>query len=240
MPHGDVPADAAERAARALSFGAAAEVYEKARPGYPAEAVRDGAGTGKLTRTLVAEGHHVRAVDPDAGMLAALGAAVPEVPFDVGSAEALPAADASVDAVVAGQAYHWFDPATALPEIARVLRPGGLLGLLWNVRDDDIPWIAELGQLMGALDAGDQLEPPALQPLFTEATVSWYAHVHPLSVDGLVDLAASRSYVIRLPDDERAATLRRVRELGERVAEQDVVPVSYRLQVWSARKVERG
>ena len=249
MPHGDVPEDETERAARATSFGAAAGVYESARPGYPAEAVRDllgpqpldvldlGAGTGKLTRTLVAAGHHVRAVDPDAGMLASLATAVPEVPYDVGTAESLPLPDASVDAVVAGQAYHWFDPATALPEIARVLRPDGLLGLLWNVRDDEVPWIYDLGQIMGALDAGDQLEPPALQPVFTEAAVRWYEHVHPLTVDGLVDLAASRSYVIRLPDDERADRLAQVRALGERVAEGGVVPVAYRLQVWSARKV---
>ncbi len=249
MPHGDVPADETERAARATSFGVVADAYEKARPGYPADAVRDllgtapldvldlGAGTGKLTRTLVAEGHRVRAVDPDAGMLAALATAVPRVPHDVGTAESLPLPDASLDAVVAGQAYHWFDPATALPEIARVLRPGGLLGLLWNVRDDDVPWIHDLGEIMGALDAGDQLRPPALQPLFTEATVSWYAHRHPLDVDGLVDLAASRSYVIRLPEGERADRLAQVRALGERVAEGGVVPVAYRLQVWSARKV---
>lgn len=233
----------------ATSFGAAAEVYERARPGYPVAAVREllgassldvldlGAGTGKLTRAVAGLGHRVRAVDPDPGMLAELARAVPGVGCEVGSAEALPLSDGSVDAVVAGQAYHWFDPAVALPEIARVLRPGGLLGLLWNVRDETVDWVARFGDLIGTRDAGDELEPPALRPLFSEASVRWYDHVQLLSVEGLVDLASSRSHVIARPDDVRAALLERVRSLAEQVAVDGVIKVPYRLQVWSARNV---
>lgn len=232
----------------ATSFGAVAGVYERARPGYPVAAVREllgagpldvldlGAGTGKLTRVVAGLGHRVRAVDPDAAMLAELARAVPDVGCEVGSAEALPMADGSVDAVVAGQAYHWFDPERALPEIARVLRPGGRLGLLWNLRDDRMPWMARFGELAGAADTGDQLDPPAVRPLFGEASVRWYHHTTSLSVDGLVDLAASRSYVLVRPDVERAALLDEVRALAEQIAVDGAIRVPYRLQVWSAQK----
>ncbi len=247
MAHGEHIPEPDVRAVRAASFGAAATVYEKARPGYPEDAVRDllgadpldvldlGAGTGKLTRSLLAQGHRVLAVDPSEGMLAELARVLPGVPHEIGTAESLPAADATFDAVVAAQAYHWFDPATALPEIARVLRPGGLLGLLWNVREDDLPWVSRFGDLVGHEDAGDSLEPPELQPLFGAAQVRVYAHRHVLTVDGLVDLAASRSAVIVLPADERADRLAAVRALGAEVAVDGVVAMPYRLQVWSAR-----
>jgi SAM-dependent methyltransferase len=235
--------------ARGTSFGTAAEAYERARPTYPAVAVRDllgtlpldvldlGAGTGKLTRTLVAEGHRVRAVDPDADMLAQLARAVPGIPHDVGSAESLPLEDASLDAVVAAQAYHWFDPATALPEIARVLRPGGLLGLLWNVRDERSPWVARFGELVGREDAGDNIIAPVLTPLFSAAAVRWYEHRQLLTEEGLVDLAASRSNVIGLDEAARTARLEEVAALGREVAEDGCVRMPYRLQVWSGAKI---
>lgn len=237
---------------RATSFGTAAAAYVAARPTYPQVSVRDllgseprdvvdlGAGTGKLTQTLVAAGHRVHAVDPDPAMLAALAEAVPGVPYAIGSASEIPLPDASADAVLAGQAYHWFDAGTALPEIARVLRPGGILGLLWNVRDDRVPWVAAFGQLVGTADAGDADLRPDLPPLFTAASVRWYEHRHVLTVDGLVDLAASRSYVIARPTDERAVLLEEVRALGREVADPDgTIRVPYRLQVWSGEKVGR-
>lgn len=231
-------------AARARSFGAAADVYESARPGYPVAAVRDllgpnpldvldlGAGTGKLTRTLAAEAHRVTAVDPSAEMLAALRRAVPGVPTRIGSAESLPVDDGSFDAVVAGQAYHWFDPAVAVPEIARVLRPGGVVGLLWNSRDEDVPWIARFGELVGSEDASTALVAPVLEPLFGPASVRWYDHVQELSVDRLVDLAHSRSSLLVMSDADRVARLAEVRSLGESVGEP--IAMRYRLQVWSA------
>src|SRR3954454_13116307 len=128
-----------ERERRGLSFGPAAADYERVRPSYPGSAVAWlvgtepqrvldlGAGTGKLTRVIVALGHDVVAVEPLPEMRAELSAALPTVETHAGSAEAIPLADASVDAVVVGQAFHWFDQARAVPELARVLRPGGVL-----------------------------------------------------------------------------------------------------------------
>src|SRR5688572_15584809 len=152
------------------SFGAAAGAYEAGRPEYPREAVewllapgrRDdhvlrvadvGAGTGKLTRTIVEIGADVVAVDPDAHMLAALRENVHGVPTFVGSAERMPLPDASVDAVLLGQAWHWVDPAQAAAEAARVLRPGGVLGLVWNIRDESDPFARGLTAVMHASEA---------------------------------------------------------------------------------------
>lgn len=238
--------DPARRAARARSFGAAAGVYERARPGYPAVAVRDllgpgpldvldiGAGTGKLTRTVAAEGHRVVAVDPSAQMLDELRLAVPGVETRVGSAESLPADDGAFDAVVAGQAYHWFDPDVAIPEVARVLRPGGTVGLLWNSRDERVSWIARFGELVGSEDASNTLQPPVLQPLFGPSSVRWYEHEQALSVRSLVDLAHSRSSLLVMSPADRAARLEEVRALGESVGEP--IAMRYRLQVWSATR----
>lgn len=243
----DIP-DAGQRAARARSFGPAAGVYEAARPAYPAEAVRDllgsrpldvldlGAGTGKLTRTVVAEGHRVLAVDPSAEMLDELRRVVPGVDTRVGSAEALPVDDGAFDAVVAGQAYHWFDPAVALPEIARVLRPGGTVGLLWNSRDEDVPWIARFGELVGSEDASSTLIAPTLEPLFGPVSVRWYDHVHEMAVERLVDLGHSRSSLLVMSPTDREVRLAEIRALGESVADGGPVAMRYRLQVWSTTR----
>ena len=147
-----------ERVRHGSSFGAAAAAYAEHRPDYAGAAVRWaltpagphprvldlGAGTGKLTAMLAAFGADVTAVEPDPAMLAELRRAVPAVPAMPGSAEAIPLPDASADAVLCGQAMHWFDMPLALPEIARVLVPGGVLAGLWNSDDDRVPWVAGL------------------------------------------------------------------------------------------------
>ena len=129
------------RLRRAASFGVVADAYERARPGYPDDAVRWlagdepcdvvdlGAGTGKLTRSLVALGHRVTAVEPLEEMLEQLRRAVPGATAVSGSAEAIPLPDGLSDVVTCAQAFHWFDQAVALPEIARVLRPGGRIAI---------------------------------------------------------------------------------------------------------------
>ena len=215
-----------ERVEHARSFDRAAEVYEASRPGYPADAVawltdgtEDlvvdlGAGTGKLTRALVGAGREVVAVDPSPQMLAVLGERVPEAEARLGSGESLPLPDASAGLVVAAQAWHWVDPLVAVPEVARVLRPGGRIGLVWNDRDESVEWVRELGELMGSGDAltGDE-EDPVVGPPFgalERFDVHW---VQALTLDGLLDLARSRSYFITKDPDAQAAVIGSLRRL---------------------------
>jgi len=192
------------------SFGTAAADYESGRPTYPPDAVAwllgpsplrvadVGAGTGKLTRELARQGHDVVAVDPDAGMLAALSLAVPGVPTLVGAAEHLPLADASVDAVTFGQAWHWVEVAAASAEVARVVRPGGTLGLIWNLRDESVAWVAELGEAMGASKAesmisADEVEVDAPWGPLAHGSFAWSNQV---TVAELTSMVRSRSYYI--------------------------------------------
>lgn len=143
---------------QALSFGAVAADYDRVRPGYPAEVVRWalgtaplrvvdlGAGTGKLARVLVQEGHDVVAVEPDPAMRERLVATCPGVPALAGTGEAVPLPDASVEAVLVAQAWHWMDRPAAAAELARVVRPGGCAVLLWNVRDLEDPLARAVAQ----------------------------------------------------------------------------------------------
>ena len=208
--------------AHARAFGPAAAIYERGRPPYPAAAldwllpggpcrVLDlGAGTGKLTRQLAAAGHDVTAVDPSEGMLAELRRVLPGVPAHLGSAEDIPLPDDSADVVLMAQAWHWVDPDRAAPEIARVLSPGGRLGALWNLRDDRTGWVRRLEEIVGGPDGYRETRfGPLFGPVETH-DVGWTHHLGP---DALLDLVASRSQVILMPADERAALLAQVRQL---------------------------
>jgi SAM-dependent methyltransferase len=218
----------AEKAARARSFGAAADVYERSRPLYPdaaidwlvpegARTVLDlGAGTGKLTRSLTKRGLEVVAVEPLVEMRTGLGWAVPEARILEGTAEEIPLEDDSVDAITVAQAWHWVDPERATAEAARVLRPGGTLGLIWNRRDERVDWVARIGAVMGSSDAeliemeGIEIGPPfgATESFVTE----WRRR---MDVDLLVEMAASRSYVITATSRRRREILDRVRRVAE-------------------------
>lgn len=201
------------------SFGAAVGEYARGRPGYPPEAVAwllgdaplsvadVGAGTGKLTQELVRHGHSVVAIDPDATMLAALHASLPDVPTLAGTAESLPLADASVDAVVLGQAWHWVDVAAASAEAARVLRPGGALGLVWNLRDAREPWVARLTQTMRGSKAEDVIEDGEIRVAapFGELQSATFAWTFPVTAESLAAMVRSRSLYITADDDYRAA-----------------------------------
>lgn len=215
----------ARRTRRASSFGAAATEYERGRPLYPDEAIEWllagggnhvldlGAGTGKLTRQLVDRGLDVVAVEPSDAMRDQLAGAVPRARLLAGSAEQIPLADGCVDTVLVAQAWHWVDPLRATAEAARVLTPGGWLGLLWNIRDESHEWVAELGLIMHPDGQRDGDPKPVVGAPFgplQRRDVRWR---HRLTAGSLLDLAASRSHVIMLPPDQRAALLASVSDL---------------------------
>jgi SAM-dependent methyltransferase len=213
-----------ESAPPSLSFGAQAAAYERGRPSYPPEAIdwllppgaRDvldlGAGTGKLTTRLVERGLQVIAVDPIPEMLEVLTRSLPETPALLGTAEEIPLADDSVDAVLVAQAWHWFDVDRAVREVARVLRPGGRLGLVWNTRDERSGWVKDLGDIIGHENDPftDKVSLPAPFTDVQRHHVEWTSYLTP---QALVDLVASRSYCITSPTEVRTRTLDRVREL---------------------------
>lgn len=226
-PAAGEPADPAT-VLSARSFGRAASVYRVARPGYPVEAIAWligdavrvldlGAGTGKLTEALVALDRDVIAVDPVEEMLDELEVAVPGVPRILGAAEDIPLEDGSVDAVVAGQAWHWFRPDRAIPEIARVLRPDGVLGLVWNSRDIRADWLRQAGEIMHERhDASATFESyVTIGPPFGEVeqhSVEWSER---MSRARFLDLVRSRSYYITAPASEQAATIAALETLLE-------------------------
>lgn len=213
---------------RSLSFGAQAAAYERGRPSYPPEAidwmlapteqwaagdVLDlGAGTGKLTTRLVERGLNVIAVDPIAEMLDVLRDTLPGTPALLGTAEQIPLPDNTVDAVLVAQAWHWFDAERATAEIARVLRPGGRLGLVWNTRDERLGWVRDFGRIVG-LERDIANTSVDLPDRFTDVTthqVEWTNYITP---QALIDYVASRSYCITSPAEVRTRTLDEVREL---------------------------
>ncbi len=211
----------------ARAFGAVAEAYDRGRPAYPAAAatwlmgdearvvLELGAGTGKLTRELVDQGHAVFATEPDEAMLAVLRQRVPEVSAKVATAEEIPANDRSVDVVVVAQAFHWFDHEVALPEIARVLKPGGHLALVWNFFDQRIPWVRRLVNVVGeqASSTPASSEVLADHELFEPAEHTTFSFWQDVTRDTLVDIVASRSDIASLPEAEREARLDAVRAL---------------------------
>ena len=222
--------------AAAVGFERGAADYERARPSYPPDAVALvvevlglapgrrvldlAAGTGKFTRLLVPSGAELIAVEPVDAMREELVANVPGVSAVDGRAEDLPLADGTVDAVVAAQAFHWFDPDPALAEIHRVLGAGGRLALVWNVRDERVDWVRRFGEILVAsagqkpyADGTDWSAVVAAAGGFGPLRHERFDYDQPVDADLLVQRAASTSFVSALPDDRRAACLDAVREL---------------------------
>jgi SAM-dependent methyltransferase len=224
-------------ARRASSFGAVASAYAQHRPDYPVNAVKWalepaltaglgaadrtldvldlGAGTGKLSAVVAHLGHRVTAVEPDPDMLAELRRRFPSLPSHQSGAEGIPLPDSSVDAVVVGQALHWFDQSRALPEIVRVLRPGGVLGALWNADDDRVEWIAGLGEVARSRVSFIDWSPDrGIQPYPGLAPVehAYFPHRQTRTADSLVDTIATHSHTLTLEPEERAELIERIRD----------------------------
>lgn len=239
------------RAERAASFSRVADAYERARPGYPADAVLWlagetpcdvvdlGAGTGKLTRSLAAFGHHVVAVEPLGEMLDQLRTAVPGVTAVLGAAESMPLPDGATDVVACAQAFHWFDHGPALAEIARVLRPGGRIALVWNVRDERAPWVSELSDAMVGRTGVDRgaAGPIEQSGLFGEVEHATFEHTQAVDREGLRALVVSRSYCAVLPEEERSPILGRVDALFDTHASDGMLILPYVVECFRATRV---
>jgi SAM-dependent methyltransferase len=222
--------------AAATGFQRQAGAYERGRPAYPSQAIAHlldrlaigkgtrvldlGAGTGKFTRALAEAGAAVQAVEPVASMREEFARHLPGVPVVNGRAEAIPLPDGSFDAVVVAQAFHWFDGRAALAEIRRVLRAGGHLGLIWNLRDEETGWVAELTAIMDPY-AG---ETPRYRTgewrlafddttLFSPLEARSFVHTQEGPPEMIVDRMASISFIAALPYDEHARVLAQTREL---------------------------
>ena len=247
-----------------LGFEAAVEHYQRGRPGYPDDAVeylvrelgiaegRDvlelGAGTGKFTELLVPTGARLTALEPLPAMREALERACPTVAVVDGVAERIPVPDRSMDAVVGAACFHWFDGDRALPEIHRVLRPSGVLGLVWNARDEATDWAERLTAIFDRVagDAAPRYRTGAWRSAF-ERTILFGPlhhrvayHVHQVSREGFVDRVLSVSYVARATPHERERVLAEVHELLETdpdLRSRDVIPMPYRTDVfWTSRR----
>jgi len=220
----------------AAGFARAADAYERGRPAYPQDAVDHvaaalrlgpgavvldlAAGTGKLTRMLVATGASVIAVEPVDAMREILSHSVAGADVRAGAAEAIPAADGSLDAVTVAQAFHWFDAAKALADIHRVLRPGGGLALIWNSFDASVAWVAALQALVHPHRRGEPHYSGAgweetidATGLFGPVSERTFGLVQELDTAGLIDRIGSTSYIAMLADPERERLFAEIRAL---------------------------
>jgi SAM-dependent methyltransferase len=238
--------------------------YEAARPSYPPATVawlRDvlgiapgrvvcdlAAGTGKLTRLLEPFGSQLVAVEPVAGMRATLHQLVPQVPVAAGTAEALPLRDASIDAITVAQAFHWFDFDAAVAELARVIRPGGALGLCWNARDRSVAWVDRVWSVMDRVEKRapwrdhenwrDSAQRP--MPGFGALHEAQFRHEHSLTHDDVVRRVSSVSHVAVLAPAERDAVLDEVRDIlatDPLTRDRQVVAIPYRVDCYYAVRV---
>jgi SAM-dependent methyltransferase len=247
----------------AVGFARAAGAYERGRATFPAAAVAAilaetgaapggallelGTGTGKLTRSLTGSGARVIALEPVAEMRALLGETAPGAETLAGVAEQIPLADGSVDAVVAAQAYHWFDPEAATAEVARVLRPGGAVALVWNRRDERFAWMREHSDIFAGV-AGDA---PRYKhgtwrrgfdgsPAFAPLELRTWPQRGPAGRDVVRACVASMSFVAALDDEPRAALLAQVEHVLDTHPDtrgRDDVAIPYVTELFTTRKL---
>ena len=220
-----------------VGFGREAQAYERSRPSYPPDAVawlvdrlriRPGAvvadlaaGTGKLTRLLTPSRASVIAIEPISEMSHVLRHILPDLPIAAGTAEALPIRAASLDAVCAAQAFHWFDADPAFAELARVLRPGGRVGILWNARDRSVDWVDRVWAIMDEVERSapwrdhENWRESALgdRAGFGPVRSAVFRHEHPMTPEGVVDRIRGVSHVAALPAPELTAVLDDIRQV---------------------------
>ncbi len=230
-----------DRLRHGSSFGDAAAAYAEHRPDYADAAIRWalepvasrhplrlvdlGAGTGKLTAALVRLGVDVTAVEPDQQMLAELRREMPGVRAVPGHAEEIPLPDGSADAILAGQSMHWFDMDRAIPEIARVLTPGGVLAGLWNVDDDRVGWVANLAEISkrrssvtllrwreGVANSRRECLIAAGSGEFRTAQEREFEHGQARTADSLLATIATHSHLLVMDDADRVALLAQIRD----------------------------
>jgi SAM-dependent methyltransferase len=249
--------------AAAAGFGAAADAYERGRPDFPADAVAFleetldlrpgrtvldlGAGTGKLTRMLVSSGARLLALEPVQAMREVLEHLVPDAELVAGVAEAIPLADAAIDAAVAAQAFHWFDVRAAVAELHRTLIAEGPLALVWNVRDQRTTWVAGMTRIIEPYRADTPTHAThAWRAAFEEATLfsplelRSFPFEQRLTVDGAVDRVLSISFIAELGEANRANVAEEVRALLSSDPEtrgRDEVVLPYRTDVWWCRRL---
>ena len=245
-------------------FSAEAQSYARGRPDYPAEllhwltdnlnvgagkvVVDLGAGTGKFTKLLVQMGADVTAVEPVEAMRAQLVNGLPGVRCLAGNAEAIPLETSSADAVVCAQAFHWFANKEALREIHRVLRAGGMLGLVWNVRDESVDWVAAITNIINPYEGdaprfykGDWRKPFSGE-YFTAPEGSSFGYQHvgtPQEV--ILDRFLSVSFIAALPEPEKAGVAAQLRELiasHPALRERDTIAFPYRTEAYRCKRMQ--
>jgi SAM-dependent methyltransferase len=243
-------------------FGHAADTYVRGRPDFPPAAlawlrnalglglgksvIDLGAGTGKFTRLLVETGATVTAVEPVDAMRSRLARDLPSVKTLPGRAQEIPATNASIDAVVCAQAFHWFALAESLAEIRRVLKPGGVLGLIWNIRDESIDWVRKLTDIMTPYESDapryykGEWRRVFPAPGFGELHEQSFRHVHVGSPEQvIVDRVASVSFIAALDESTRGQVLERVRGLiaaTPSLKDSSSVTVPYVTRAYACRK----
>ncbi|MEV7604704.1 class I SAM-dependent methyltransferase [Paenarthrobacter sp. NPDC089322] len=233
------------------SFQDGGEHYDRVRPGYPADsadwlippgamsAVDVGAGTGKFTALLVKRNLAVTAVDPSNDMLEQLRKSYPHVIALEGTAEATGLADSAFDVVSVAQAWHWCDPLEASTELARILSPQGVLGLIWNQLDTSVPWVHRLSRIMHAGDVHKPGFRPVIGPEFKDAESHLTTWTDTVSPEDVMELTKSRSYYLRANDTTRAKVMANLEwylyeHLGH--APGELLGLPYLTQTWRARK----
>jgi SAM-dependent methyltransferase len=246
-----------------VGFSTQAGTYTQGRPDYPGEisgwlattlkiapdstVIDLGAGTGKFTRLLQPLTSSLIAVEPVEAMRLEFARNVPDVKIIEGTAQAIPLDDESADALVCAQAFHWFAHSTALAQMHRVLKPDGRLGLIWNVRDESVDWVAAITEIITPYE-GDtprfhtgQWRQPFDGRYFSQPEVTCFNYTHSGSPEAVImDRFLSVSFIAALPAEDKAAVTAQLRTLIQThpaLRDRDTIAFPYQTQAWASRRL---